>query len=226
MTRTRTCVASVFGTHARAIATLEAIDGARGIKPHCKSRSVGLGLGQRKKLSETTRKMRKAAGPSGRRPRTKPVRDNTAVAGLCSDAEASAVLSGSKSGGGANPFKSFLEACDCSEAEEALVEVGIERSAPGKKPAPRMRQTLFPPCIASLTSLVRPLAPQGVRSPRAQCRAFGHPRTARGPAASADLGHPGGDLLFAAPGARARATAHHGTTGNGAAGSIHTAATG
>ena len=67
----------------------------------------------------------RTAGPSGRRPRTKPIRDNTGVAGLCSEAEASAAIS--KGGGSGNPFKSFLRECDCLDAEELLAEVGIER---------------------------------------------------------------------------------------------------
>ena len=99
----------------------------------------------------------KVSGPAGRRPRTRPVRDNTAVAGLCSDAEASAAVSGAKSGGVANPFKSFLEACDCSDAEEALVEVGIERSAlAGHHLVPSSAS-------ASEDSRNSSLAPQGIR---------------------------------------------------------------
>ena len=71
---------------------------------------------------------RRTPGPSGRRARTKKLNDNSAVEGLVSDKDAGAVTSNAnkKGGGNANPLKSFLEVCDCSEAMEALKEVGVK----------------------------------------------------------------------------------------------------
>jgi hypothetical protein len=74
---------------------------------------------------------KRAAGPAGRRARTKKVRDNTAVTGLVTDKEGLAAAVSAKTAGPSatvtNPFKSFLAVCDCSDAEESLLEVGIER---------------------------------------------------------------------------------------------------
>ena len=74
---------------------------------------------------------KRTPGPSGRRARTKPVRDNTAVAGLITEKDGGlrGASARGRRGSVANPFKSFLEACDCLEAEEALQEVGIVRVA-------------------------------------------------------------------------------------------------